>query len=175
VRQQRDGDGAGVMRIGDQIDFGEALLVIDEIGNGARTRAEHPALLAHQRLDHGKRNRVLEPLELAEDHGALRPRAGERNVEVITARLGRKAAPAGGARTAVRAGPAAARRGGGPSWGTWGVCARTGRSASRDPGAARLRRSLAPWPNSPGHGRTRQAALGNARASPRGEPIYSIK
>ena len=37
----------------------------------------------HERIDHRDRDRVLKPLELAEDQRAVRPWAGERNIEVI--------------------------------------------------------------------------------------------
>ena len=48
---------------------------------------------------------VLQALELAEDDGAVRPGAGERDIEMIAAGLGGKAALALGAGAAVRRHP----------------------------------------------------------------------
>src|SRR5206468_1495103 len=76
----------------------------------ARARAEHPALAAHQRLDHGDRDHVLQRFELAEDEGAVCPRAGEGDIEVIAPRLGGEAAPAGRTGAAVGRDPAAEAR-----------------------------------------------------------------
>ena len=47
-----------------------------------------PALVAH-RIDHGHTDGVLETFELAQNDRAMRPRACERNIEMVTATLRR--------------------------------------------------------------------------------------
>src|SRR5690606_27085557 len=59
-----------------------------------RAVTEPPALGPHVPVDHGQRYVSLQPLQLAEDERAVRPRAGEGDVEVIAAGLGRVAAGA---------------------------------------------------------------------------------
>src|SRR5207248_3333423 len=68
---------------------------------------EPPALRPEERLDQGQRDDVIQALELAEDDRAVRPRTGERDVEVIAPRLGRKAAVARGPWASVRRHPVA--------------------------------------------------------------------
>jgi hypothetical protein len=53
------------------------------------------------------RDDVFELLQLAEDQRAVRPRAGERNIEVVAARLGLEAAFAPFRRLAVDGHPVA--------------------------------------------------------------------
>src|SRR5258708_6257631 len=81
------------------------LLAVDAVE--VRVRAELPALVAHDRLDFGHRDHVLEALELAEHRRVVRPRTGERNIEVVAAALGRKAIGAAWTRAAVRRYPVA--------------------------------------------------------------------
>ena len=52
---------------------------------------EGPAIVTHQPVRHGQPDQGLQPLELAEDQGAVRPRTGERGIEVVAAGLGREA------------------------------------------------------------------------------------
>src|SRR5262249_52976506 len=98
------------MRVGQEIDVGKPPLAIDEVGNGAFTGTEHPALASHQRLDNRKRDHVLELLELAKDDGAVCPWAGQRDIKVIALRLGRKPASAGRSGTSVGCDPMAKPR-----------------------------------------------------------------
>src|SRR5207253_8518681 len=97
----RDGDAAGIALISQAIDVGEMFGAVHVVA-GHLAGAELPALRTQRRLDQRERDDLLKPLELAEDHGAVRPWAGERDVEVIAARLGRKATVARQARAAVR-------------------------------------------------------------------------
>ena len=60
-----------------------------------------PVGLAVERLGDGDRDDVLEFFQLADDQGAVRPRTGQRDVEVIAAALGQKSAAAARAGTAV--------------------------------------------------------------------------
>src|SRR4029077_20784623 len=101
---------AGIARIGEQIDFAETLFAIERIGDSAGARAEFPALLAHDRIEDRDRDYALEILELAENHGAMRVRAGERDIEMIAPALGRKAALARRSGAAVRRDPIAKHR-----------------------------------------------------------------
>jgi hypothetical protein len=55
---------------------------------------EFPTVFAHVRVDDGKRNRVFEALELAEDQCPVCPGAGQRNIKMIATGLGREAAVA---------------------------------------------------------------------------------
>src|SRR5262249_1482510 len=77
------------------------------VGRRARIAAEGPAAIALDRLHHRQRDHVRELLETTEDDGAMRPRAGERDVEMIAVALRRKAAVAGGTRPAVGVHPVA--------------------------------------------------------------------
>ena len=63
-------------------------------------RREGPSVFAHEGIDYGKRNRAVEPLELAEDQRAMRPWAGERYIQVIAAGLSLEAAVAARAKIA---------------------------------------------------------------------------
>ena len=91
------------MRVGQQIDLAQRLLAVDRVVVGIRP--ELPAALAHHRLDHRHADHVFELLEFAEHDGAVRPRAGERDVEMIAPAGGGKAALPARARAAVRRHP----------------------------------------------------------------------
>ena len=69
------------------IDLMQEALAVDRIG----ARRQFPAVLQHQRLDHRDGDRVLQLLQLAEDQGAVRPWAGQRDIEVVAPRLGLEA------------------------------------------------------------------------------------
>jgi hypothetical protein len=80
-------------------------LAVDRVVAAVGT--ELPAFVAHHRLDDIHRDHVLKSLELAEHDRAVRPRAGERDIEVIAPARGRKAAGAARTRAAVRRHPVA--------------------------------------------------------------------
>ncbi len=61
-------------------------------------------------MDDRERDHALEPLKLAEDEGAVRPGAGERDDEMVAARLRLEAAGAAWSRFAARGHPVAERR-----------------------------------------------------------------
>ncbi len=64
-------------------------------------RAEGPSVIAHERIDHRHRDRVVELLQPAHDERAMGPRAGERYVQVIAPAFGLEAALAARPGTAV--------------------------------------------------------------------------
>src|SRR5262245_27260507 len=55
------------------------MLAVERLG----VVAEGPAVLEHQRLDDGDADDLVEPLQLADDERAVRPGAGERDVEMV--------------------------------------------------------------------------------------------
>ena len=99
------------MRIGEKVDIGEPLHAVDRIGNRALAAPELPALRAHYRLHNRQRNGAFEPLELAEDEGAVRPRAAKGDIEMVTPRLRRKTRFPCGSGAAVARDPTAEARG----------------------------------------------------------------
>src|SRR5262249_1547765 len=103
IPQRRHADAAAVARIGAQIDLGELAGTVHAVRNGAGARPEPPAVRTVERLEHRHRDHVFEPLEHAHDYGAMRPRAGQRHVEMVAPARGGKAAFTG------RAGAAALR------------------------------------------------------------------
>ena len=76
-----------------------------------RVRTELPAFIPHHRLDHIHRDDVFEAFQLAEDDGSVRPGAGERDIEVIAARLRCEPAATRRPGTAVAGHPVAEGRG----------------------------------------------------------------
>ena len=92
---------AAVMRIGQEIDSAERRLAIDAVDVAPGSMPNSQPCLAEMRLGHRDRDDVLKLLELAEDEGAGRPRAGERDVEVVAAGFGGESSFAGRAGAAV--------------------------------------------------------------------------
>src|SRR6185437_6603506 len=92
VPQHRHCDAAAV--VGPRLDVEGAQLLgaEDGVGNHARPIVEGPAALGEQPMDDRKRDHALETLKAAEDEGAVRPRAGERDDEMVAARLRLEAA-----------------------------------------------------------------------------------
>src|SRR6185437_9864919 len=92
------------------IEFAELACAEDRIGNDARAGIEGPAAFDEEPVDDRERDHALETFQPAEDQGAMRPRAGERDDEVIAAGLRPEAANP--ARSCVSAGrdPVAERR-----------------------------------------------------------------
>lgn len=74
-------------------------------------RLKFPAVFQHQRIDDGNGNQVLQLFQLAENQGAVRPGAGEGDIEVVTVLLRLEAAFSGRAGRAIRRDPVAELRG----------------------------------------------------------------
>src|SRR5271156_2894854 len=90
------------MPVGEEIDFGERLFAVGAVRRAAALAAEFPAGLAVERIGERNRDDIVELLEAAEDQRAVRPRASQRDVEMIAAGFGGESAFAVRARTAVR-------------------------------------------------------------------------
>ena len=72
------------MRIGMKIELIEKIMLIQHIaGCVGEIIAKGPAIFQHQRMDNGDRNKRLQPLKFANDQRAVRPRAGERNIQMV--------------------------------------------------------------------------------------------
>ena len=110
VPQDRHGDAAAEVRSRFEVEFAQDARAEDRIGDDAPALVEGPAAGAQQPMDDRERYHALEPLEPAEDEGAVRPRAGERDDEVVAARLSLEAAGAAWSRFAARRHPVAERR-----------------------------------------------------------------
>src|SRR6202049_3592521 len=95
VPQHRHGDAAGEMGIGHQIDLAQPFLAVDEVGDRRRRLGEAPAAFQHYRINDGNRDHLFHLFQPAEDERAMRPRAGERHIEVIAAARGFETAFAG--------------------------------------------------------------------------------
>src|SRR4029078_1562084 len=95
VPEDRHRRAAGITRIDQRIDLVQVLLALEAVTGGNGT--ELPAFLPHHRLDNVHRDDVLETFKLPEYDGAMRPRAGERDVKMIApARRAKRASAAGG-------------------------------------------------------------------------------
>ena len=84
VPQDRHRDAAAVPRVGAQVDVAEEARVhsTDRIG---RLGTEGPAIVAHEGAHGGDGDGVLETAKRAHDEGAVRPWAGERDVQMVAA------------------------------------------------------------------------------------------
>ena len=107
VPEDRHTRPPGVLRVGHQVDLVEPAVAVEMVRPGL---VELPAFEQHVRLDHRNADHVGQLLQLAEDQGAVRPGAGERDIEVIAAGLGLEAALAGRAGGAVGRHPVAKLR-----------------------------------------------------------------
>jgi hypothetical protein len=95
VPEERHGGAAlegGVAALVELHDEGRAGHRVD----AALVEGEPPAPLVADRVDHAQRDGVLEPEQRADDHRAVRPRAGQADVEDVAAGLHRVAAAAVG-------------------------------------------------------------------------------
>ena len=110
VPQRRHRHASGIFRIGEQVDLPQLLRAVDGVGERAGLVREPPGPLAIERRRDGDRDRVLELLELAEQCRAVGPRAGMRDIEVVAAGRGGKAAFAARAGAAVGGDPVAEHR-----------------------------------------------------------------
>ncbi len=111
IPEHRHGDGARRLPVGPEIDVPKVTRPV-RIGHDTPVRRVAPAILAHDRVDHGDRDRRLEPLETADDQRPVRPRTRERDVQPVAARLGGEAALAGRPRPPVPRDPVPPTRGG---------------------------------------------------------------
>src|SRR3546814_19557099 len=91
VPKNGDGDPARVLRIVTGVALMEVVEFVQRIAAGAGGLVEGPAVFGHQPADHGHVDQRLEPLELAVDQRAMRPRTGKRNREMIANGLGQEA------------------------------------------------------------------------------------
>src|SRR5271168_3814233 len=107
VPQHRNRDAAAVVGARLDIELAKLARAEDRIGNNAAAFVEGPPAVSQEPVDDRERDHALESLELAEDEGAVRPRAGERNDEVIAARLGLEPTDAVRPRFAARRHPVA--------------------------------------------------------------------
>src|SRR5271154_6818616 len=110
VPQHRNRDAAAVVGARLDIELAKLARAEDRIGNDAAAFVEGPPALGQEPVDDRERDHALESLEPAEDEGAVRPRAGERNDEMIAARLGLEPTGAARPRLAARRHPIAERR-----------------------------------------------------------------
>ena len=110
VPKHRHGDAAGIGGIGLGVDLVQEIEAVKRVAGGAVLGQERPAVLAHEMMHDRDRDDVFELLQLAEDQRAVRPRAGERDVEVVAAGLRLEAARAAFGRLAVGRDPVAPLR-----------------------------------------------------------------
>jgi len=101
IPQQRHGDAPGVAGIIAGVALMQIVEVVQRIAAGAGGLVERPAIFRHQPADYGHVDQLFEAFEFAVDQCAMRPGAGERDVEVVAARLGWKGRLATRARRAV--------------------------------------------------------------------------
>src|SRR4029079_17655438 len=73
----------------------QVLSIVDGIGHDAVAVLEAPAILAHEPMDDRPAYRAFEAFQRAHDEGAMRPRAGIGNIEMVAAGLRLEPAPAG--------------------------------------------------------------------------------
>lgn len=88
VPQDRNGDATAVIRFRLQIDLVKAPEAVEVVG---MLVVEDPAFGEHERTDDRHADHVRQPLEAAEDQRAVRPRTGERHIEMIAAGFGLEA------------------------------------------------------------------------------------
>ena len=102
VPQYRDSNASGVVRIGAQIKLVEEIVVVKIVaGRGGEITVKRPAVFQHQRVDHRNRNEGFKAFKFAHNQRAVCPRAGQRNIKMITIFLGRETAFTARARCAI--------------------------------------------------------------------------
>src|SRR5690606_2243899 len=82
------------MRVSTRVDLVQVVVAVEVVASGPVFLQEGPAILAHEVMDDRHRNHVLQLLQLAEDECSMRPRAGKRNVKVVSPGLSLEAAAA---------------------------------------------------------------------------------
>nr|GFA76659.1 hypothetical protein [Tanacetum cinerariifolium] len=92
VPQHWHGDPACVVRGVGQITLVHERVTVERIPGGAGLRVEGPAVFAHQPTDDRDVDQALKALEFAHDQRAMRPRTGQRHIQVVAAGFGFEAA-----------------------------------------------------------------------------------
>ena len=110
IPQHRHIDAPGVVGLRGGVDLIEKARVTHRIRDDAGAVLEGPAVLGHVPMHHRQADHALQALHLAKQQGAMRPRTGERHIQVIAAGLSLEAADPRGAGRAVRGHPVAEQR-----------------------------------------------------------------
>src|SRR5580693_5984522 len=103
-------DPAAIVRTRLDVEFAKLARAEDRVGNDAGAGIEGPAALAEEPVNDGERDHALETFKPSEDEGAMRPRAGKRDDEVIAVGLRLEAGGAAGSRFSAGRDPIAERR-----------------------------------------------------------------
>src|SRR5690606_38321831 len=111
VPEHRHRYPAGVARVVLLVALVQETEVVQRVAGGSGRAVEGPAVLAHQPAHHRDLDQRLQPLEAPGDQGAVRPGAGQADIQVVASRFGREAAGSGGARGTIRGDPVAMLRG----------------------------------------------------------------
>ena len=96
VPENGNGHALVVLWIGHSVGFAQKLEAVDRVSGGKRRAgrnlagriAKGPAVLISNRIDYRHADRLFQSFQLPNNNGATSPRAGQRNVEMIAARLG---------------------------------------------------------------------------------------
>ena len=107
VPEHRDAGPAAIAGLGLGIELIQVLVAVQPVAGRGGAFLELPAVLGHVPVHGRDPDRVLEAFELAHDQRAVRPRAGERDVEVVAPGLGLEPARAGRSRATVVRDPVA--------------------------------------------------------------------
>ena len=86
IPKHRHGNPAGVVGTGMGIKLVHVLIAIKRFGLG-----KGPALIKHMRVHNGHGNMRRQPLELAQNQRAVRPRARQRDIQMVATAVRRKA------------------------------------------------------------------------------------
>lgn len=111
VPQHRNGDAAGIFKIGFRIDLVEIIGAVECVAGRAILLQESPAVLTHEMMDDGYGDHVFQLLQFAKDQRPVRPGASQRDVEMIAAGLRLETVTAAWAGRAVSRHPVAELRG----------------------------------------------------------------
>ncbi len=124
VPQHRNSRTAVIVRIGTGIELMQVPAVEQRIGYHPLALRKRPALLCHQPMRHRHRHDLFQTLQRPHDQRAMRPRTGQRHIQVIAPGRGREPVMPGRPGTPGRRHPIAERRvralepaGGGASFG----------------------------------------------------------
>ncbi len=102
IPQHRHGNAPGIVRIGMKIELIEKIVLIELVaGGGRKAIIKGPAALQHQGVNHRYVDKWLKAFQRAQDQRAVRPWAGEGDVEMVAIFLRCKTAFAGRACFAV--------------------------------------------------------------------------
>lgn len=99
------------MRLRSCVDLVEEAGAVDGVWHHTGRLGKRPAVFPHEPVHDRERDHGLEPFELAEDERPVRPRACERDVEVIAARFCLEPSRSGRPRRAIRSDPVPERGG----------------------------------------------------------------